>query len=267
MMAIASLSISIQGFSQTRILAIANEGFLLSSGEEKVLIDALFDGIRHYPRPTPQQQLLLEGGAAPYLGVDLILATHFHDDHFSPGPVSRHLQSNAEAVFLSTYQAVERLNPKKVANAGHVRGLYPPEGTVERHTVKGIEVDVLNLHHGRSRPEIQNLGYIIHLGGLRILHVGDTEANLTDFKRYPMLENSVDVALLPAWFLTESRWIEVVKEYLRPRWIVAMHLASEGAPSGFFGSSRTRKRRLQTIRENFTDSIVLEPGESHEFLP
>jgi len=51
------LTLNLSALGQVKITYLANEGFLLSSEEEKVLVDALFDGIRHSPRPPREQQV------------------------------------------------------------------------------------------------------------------------------------------------------------------------------------------------------------------
>ncbi len=71
--------------AELEITYVANEGFLLAGGGKKVLIDALFDGgIAGYPTIPDELRPSLEQARPPFDGVDLVLATHFHGDHFGP---------------------------------------------------------------------------------------------------------------------------------------------------------------------------------------
>ena len=58
---------------------------------------------------TVDPELKQQSVARRFAGVDLILASHFHGDHFDAASVARHLRANPEAVFLSTNQAVAEL--------------------------------------------------------------------------------------------------------------------------------------------------------------
>ncbi len=240
-------------WAQVTVTHIANEGFLLEGGGKKVLIDAFFDGIQGYPVASRSLKQRMQSASAPFDGVDLVLATHYHDDHFSPGPVLRFLKANPKAAFLSTPQAVTRLRlDGKADPSPRVEAVYPPEGRIESRTINGVRVDVLNLHHGRGRrPLVENLGFVVYLGGRRVLHIGDSEAGTPDWAPLEMHKRPVDLALLPGWYLAEPRWVEVVREQIRPVHIGAMHLAVKDAPAGYFGRQGSWENRVAVMRRNF----------------
>lgn len=257
-MAVVALPSTGPAMAQVTVTHLANEGFLLEGGGKKVLVDALFSGLPGYRRVSPSTGKRLESALPPFDGIDLILATHFHDDHFSPGPVRHYLQANPRAVFVSTPNAVERLLATGSDFPGRIFAVLPPEGVREAHQFNGVEVEVLNLHHGRDRtPPVQNLGFVIRLGGRQVLHVGDTEATAAELAPLNLEKDPVSVALLPGWYLTSSgAWGEAVREAIRPRNIGAMHLAAKDAPSSYFGSDGSLQDRIQTIRRNFPDAEV-----------
>jgi L-ascorbate metabolism protein UlaG (beta-lactamase superfamily) len=227
---------------------IANEGFLVERGEKKVLIDALFPGIRHYPTPSREVATALERGEAPFDGIDLALASHYHRDHFGPDEVRRFLLGNPRAVFLAAPQAVARVEAGGMDDRLHA--VFPPEGESRTTTIAGIGVTVFNLHHGQPKGEIQNLGLLIDLDGFRILHIGDTEISAGEIRPLRLDQREIDLALLPCWYLTEPTFSGVVAE-IRPANIAAMHLADEGAPSSWFGSARSRSERIAQIRRGY----------------
>ena len=93
--------------AQVEVTYLGNEGFLLTAGETRVLVDALYgDGIPGYPAVPRDVRRELEAGRGRFAGVDLVLASHAHADHFDPAAVARHLRANPAALFLSTREAV-----------------------------------------------------------------------------------------------------------------------------------------------------------------
>jgi putative transcriptional regulator len=257
--------------AQVEVTYIANEGFLLEGGGKKVLIDALFEGgVNGYAKVPHALRSELERAEAPFDGIDLVLVTHFHADHFAPGMVGRYLRTNQDASFVSTPQVREQLRPLIPGGAetdDRVTGVLPDEGTREVLTRGGVELEVLNLHHGEERrPPVQNLGFIVKLGGMKILHVGDTEATAEVFEKYSLAEEKIDVALLPSWFLTYDRWIEAVRNEIAPAEIVVMHMPSRDAPPSYFGSHGSYDGTVRALREEFPRArIPDEPGASMTF--
>lgn len=239
--------------AEVEVVYLANEGFLIASGESKVLVDALFPGIDGYPRLRGGLKADLRAARPPFDGVDLVLATHHHDDHFGAGEVARFLES-APAMFLSTRQAVGRVR----AVVGEAPELVAPSpGSDASVSTAEIEVRTLDLHHGRYRdPPVENVGFLIDIGGIRILHIGDTEATLDEFRPLGLAEAGIDVALLPVWYLTEPHWRDVVSEAIRPARIVAMHLAEPSAPASWFGSAGGHEQRIASIQAAWPDAWI-----------
>lgn len=208
---------------------LANEGFMIAGGGKKVLIDALFgEGLSGYAVVSPAQRDLLEQARAPFDGVDAVFATHFHDDHFNAHSVLAHLAHNPQAMFFSTNQAVNKLRAtgKFDAHQSRVVAALPKEGERVRHEHRGVRVQLLNIHHGRSRP-VENLGFLIEIAGKRILHIGDSEAESTVFQKYEMANDRIDVAFLPFWYFQSEDWKRAVREQIQPRHIVVMHIESD----------------------------------------
>jgi hypothetical protein len=100
---------------------IANEGVLVSSGEKKVLIDALFDKPNpEYRAPYPEVLDGIMKGEPPYDGVDLLLITHNHPDHFDAPLASRYLDMVPDPILLAPADAVAELR-KASANWGKIK--------------------------------------------------------------------------------------------------------------------------------------------------
>jgi L-ascorbate metabolism protein UlaG (beta-lactamase superfamily) len=212
---------------------IANEGVMITAPGTKVLIDALFgDGLPEYGAASPATRKPLEGGLAPFDAVDLVLATHIHRDHFDPGAVLRHLAANPRARFVSTTEAVTRLrevDSVAVRRLGtRLVGVDVAEG--ERRLVAraaGARVFALGMPHGRRPGLPANLGFLVEVAGCRLLHIGDTTIGAEEMRPFRLADQGIDVALLPDWYLLTPDLRTAVREVVRPRHVVALHLPVE----------------------------------------
>ncbi|MEM8930944.1 MAG: MBL fold metallo-hydrolase [Acidobacteriota bacterium] len=241
---------------------LANEGFLIEMGETKILIDALFgEGLRHYEVVPPMIRRELESATGRFAGVDLILATHIHDDHFDADAVARHLRANPTARFISTRQAVERLDRVDASLTARAKGFWPDEGTRHVETfangdLAGVTLTVFNLHHGRQRRlPIQNLGLLLDLDGHRLFHIGDTEVDLDDVAELRMDRLGIDVAFVPTWFVVTPKHRRVAESFGAEHWIV-MHMGAAGAPAGYFYPKTTRADLVRYLAGNAPQAWV-----------
>jgi L-ascorbate metabolism protein UlaG (beta-lactamase superfamily) len=210
LVAVVTLGLAAPAEAQLTVTYVANEGFLLEGGGQKILVDALTGrGISPYPTAPEEMRSKLDEARPPFDGVDLVLATHFHADHFDAEAVTRHLRANPEARFVSTPQAVGRLRGLLGADSpllDRLEAVMPAEGERETVRYRGMEVQVLNLHHGRDRrPPVQNLGFLVRMGGVTWLHAGDTEVDESDVRPYGLPDEQIDVAFLPTWLLDGGR--------------------------------------------------------------
>ena len=100
-----------QAVPQTvEVTYLANEGFLIQSGNKKILIDALFRGeLAPYAGIPGEWREKLETAKAPFDAVDLVLVSHVHSDHFDAASVARHLAHNPHAILVSSPQVVEKV--------------------------------------------------------------------------------------------------------------------------------------------------------------
>lgn len=257
------IALSTPARGQVVVTYLGNDGFLLAGGGRTVLIDALFgDGIEGYERVSPELRSRLEAGEAPFDTVDLVLATHYHPDHFAPAAVIGYLRSNPRAAFLSTPQAVEELEPllADLPQVGErVEEVFPPRGRPVRLSRGGVDLEVYNLHHGKGRrPPVQNLGFLFEIGGLKVLHVGDSEVSGKELRRYALGEQRIGLALLPFWLLVSEPWIETVRTQIRPTSIGVMHLPRPAAPGFYFGSAGNYGETVRRLQAAFPDAVLFE---------
>jgi L-ascorbate metabolism protein UlaG (beta-lactamase superfamily) len=214
---------------QVEITYLANEGFLLRSGDDAVLIDA-FVGMPYAGYPALPAAVLkkLEQGLPPFAGVDLALASHVHGDHFQPKPARLFMAAVPGAMFVSSPQVIEGFSKDHAPAsrlADRLKTVMPPAGDRTRFRRGGVEIEVLHLSHGTGRfASIQNLGHLIRIGGMTILHVGDAAIDPRNFAPYALADAGVDIALLPYWYWQSGRGRALIEEHLKADVHVACHV-------------------------------------------
>jgi L-ascorbate metabolism protein UlaG (beta-lactamase superfamily) len=205
---------------------LANEGVLLASGTQKVLIDALYDPYKTYGLPHDSTRLALRGARAPFDDVDLVLVTHWHGDHFGAAPVTDHLLANRRATLLASDQVIDslrRYSPAREIPAGRTLGRVVGSGERRREVVNGVPVEVLGVSHGDGRHrDVQHRGFVVEIGGRRVLHLGDTFFSEQEFAKLRLDTARIDVALLPGWAVLGNR--DIIERWIKPRQVVAIHL-------------------------------------------
>jgi L-ascorbate metabolism protein UlaG (beta-lactamase superfamily) len=92
--------------------------------------------------------------------------------------------------------------------------------------VAGIEFEILRLRHGTGRhATIQNLGHVIKLGGKKLLHIGDADTAVENFEKFNLDEEGIDIAFLPFWFLLGAEEQALVRDHIKPKQIIAVHIS------------------------------------------
>ncbi|MBC7895165.1 MAG: MBL fold metallo-hydrolase [Cytophagaceae bacterium] len=246
-----------QGAGGVTVTLLANEGVHLSSGTQQVLIDGLF---RYYGSefalPADSTRAALEGARAPFDSVDLVLVTHRHGDHFHPTSMVSHLAANPRATLVTSRQVIDSMRGS-LATASAVRSqlrAYTTEpGRRSRLVVGGIPLEVLGLPHGGVRHRrVEHLGFVVDIGGRRVLHVGDTDISEASFAPFRLDTARIDVALLPSWMVTSDEGRRVIAQWIKPKHVVVFHLpdnderqarAAANALPGAISMSRSLERR------------------------
>ncbi len=242
------------------ITYIANAGFLLSSNEQKVLIDSLHrGGILSYAAPPPGLRQEMEAATGRFADVSLVLVSHPHADHFDAAAVARHLESNPQARLISSPQvieAVQRELGRFAESSPLLQATYPEGNQRSRHARDGTSVEIFRLRHEHERNYgVHNLGQIITLGGKKVLHIGDAEMSPRNFAPHDLPADRIDIALVPYWYLTSEQGRTIVREHIRPQHIIAMHIEPE-----------QREEIATEIRAEFPEAILFSrPGDSRQF--
>ncbi|HET9311291.1 MAG TPA: MBL fold metallo-hydrolase [Actinomycetota bacterium] len=174
---------------------LGQAGFAISAGGRTALVDPFLSG---------HEDRLYEASLAPTSasGVDVVLCTHEHIDHFDAETAPAIAAASPDAVFVVPTPILDQVTEAGVA-ADRVLGVQPGE----RHEVAGFSVEAVPACHGVtmddaygfgegiSGGEVRFLGYVVDADGVRLYHAGDTIL-------YEGMEAAVrrlgpDVALLP----------------------------------------------------------------------
>jgi len=247
------------------IMYLANEGFLLTSGDDKVLIDGLFREGGDYASLPLEWRETVETAQPPFDTVDVVLATHHHADHFHALAVCRFLDSNPLAEFVSTRQALDQMrsacdNP--AALAGRVQAGLLSDGSSATVVLDELRIESVFLHHGAA-SSVENIGFLIEIGGLTVLHMGDSQATAEDLRAAGLGERSIDLAFVPYWYLIDKRWTPAI-ELLQPGGIVVMHIPPPGSP--LLESFQGWDALVRTIINRFQQAVVFaEPFETRTY--
>ncbi|MDD4908654.1 MAG: MBL fold metallo-hydrolase [Candidatus Omnitrophica bacterium] len=140
---------------------------------------------------------------------DLILITHAHGDHCSPGDIKR--LYNVDTLIVSSSSVAKKLSfPVKVVRPG------------DKLQVKGVNIEVTYAYninkpfHPRSED---NLGYLFEADGTRFYHAGDTD-NIPEMGRI-----KADIAMLPigGTFTMNARSASEAANLIKPKIAIPMH--------------------------------------------
>ncbi|HWQ47287.1 MAG TPA: MBL fold metallo-hydrolase [Longilinea sp.] len=219
-------------FDGVRVTYVGNSGFLITAGDNKILIDALFDGFGGiYYLPDDVYTLLVDA-QPPFDNIDLILITHDHGDHFSADPVRQYMQTNPTVVLVSNEQVTSQL-----AEFGdRVITLNATDGNPDFVEVGNIQVEGIYLSHGAvptGEIEIINYGYIVTVNDVSFFHTGDMDGDMysdSDLRAYGLPEMDLDFAFITHFLLSTPYTNSLINTGIDSRYIIASHYQYTEAP-------------------------------------
>jgi L-ascorbate 6-phosphate lactonase len=175
---------------------LGQAGFVLRVDETIALLDPFLSphGARLYETSLPP--------AAAY-GVDVVLCTHEHIDHFDAESAPGIAAASPSAVFVVPTPIVDMVTEAGIA-ADRVVGMQPQDDPLE---IGGLTIGAVPAMHGVTMEDaygfgeeisggmVRFLGFVIEAGDVRLYHAGDT----IRFEGMDALlrEQRIDVGMLP----------------------------------------------------------------------
>ncbi len=196
---------------------VPNRPLILQYGETRVLIDGL---LRDLVALSDREKGRLERAEPPFDGVGLALATHEHFDHVTPRVVVEYLTHSPSTVFVSLVETVGLLRdvPGFASVADRTFAIPFIEGSTAEFEIPGARVTAFCVRHS---GEGNNLAFLVELGGVRILVLGDAafDFGLAEVAAFGWANLGIDVAVVP------SRWIDtyggvLVTQGIAPRVVI-----------------------------------------------
>ncbi|MEZ6191314.1 MAG: MBL fold metallo-hydrolase [Phycisphaerales bacterium] len=245
--------------AQMQVTFMGNNGVMLSSGGKKVVIDALQDHLNTFWTTLPQADLQnLINGAAPFDNINYAMATHNHPDHYSSGKVTSFLANNRQAKFIGPPQVRSSL-----ASGPQVLNITPAfqTGSVVIEE-PGLRLEVFHMEHfdqfGNDFSSVQDFTYLVTMGGVSLLHLGDVDYIDENFDNFDFLSMDIDAVVLPTFntLLSEANKAVII-DHINPRHIIATHLRAQ-----ILSIEEANVRALYPDATIFTtalDSITLNP--------
>lgn len=245
-LAVLALAFLSFGLSQElRVLHVANAGVLLDCGGRQVAIDVFFrQGVEGYETVPEALRDAIESARPPYDGIELILATHRHPDHFDPASVARHLRNNPRARFAGTAQTASEV---RRLFADRVEEITRPA----RQAWGNIETRFLRVPHNTPfRETIENTLHLVRFCGATVAVTGDAEVAAADFRDLGLEVEKIDVLVAPWWFFVGRDGRQVVDEIFQPLAGWAVHGDLKNS-AGWIADVRSSYRN---VRIGFADA-------------
>lgn len=217
----------------THLFSIGQAGFIVKSKQGQTLGIDLYltecvepvEGHDGYHRLMPQIVNPKD------LELDVIIATHFHRDHFDIDAMAN-LMSNEKTHLFCSYDCLD-----DVDNLGIDKSRVTFVKPGDHHIAGDFNIHFINSDHGAGAP--QEVGVLLTVDGKNILEVGDTSLHL-DWRDEYLSQGSLDVLIAPIngayGNLNEQEQVTLTK-HLRPRLTVPCHFgmfASHGGHPGLW---------------------------------
>jgi len=211
---------------EVSVTYIGNAGFLVTAGDKKILIDAIFKGYKGFYELPENIREKIKLGQPPFDDVDLLLVTHNHGDHYDAGLVREYLTNNPKALLASTFQVTATL----ADFSDRVKTFSPSKGKPDRKELQGINIEAIYLPHGATeagQTELLNYGFIVSVNGVKLFHTGDIDTqqfSFDEFRAYQLPEKKIDISFIQHFYLTnDPTERKFVLEGIRSRFIIPSH--------------------------------------------
>ena len=219
---------------------LANAGVLIASGDTKVVFDPLFrNDFGAYQLLPESLERALFAGEPPFDGIDAVLISHYHEDHFSAVDILRLLEERPEIQLYAPTQAMAEMRSiagdryRPVLDRVHEIALEYKDAPV---TIEAGEllIEAVRIPHSGwpdARTDVENIAFRVTLAEeTTALHLGDADTSDAHYARDSeyWARRTADIAFPPYWYFASEDG-RVVLERLEPALAVGVHVPVEMA--------------------------------------
>lgn len=227
-----------------QVTYVANTGFLIKTGDKKILMDGIFGGFEANWCDVPPRELTekIIHGKAPFDNIDLVTVSHRHMDHFNVEMMMEFLTMNKNTHLACPEETVEKLKILEGYDKleSRIHSIPPGDGNSGSYNLKGIDVKGYNLDHGpyweidektgkkaNRHGGVQNTVFVLSAGGIKFLHSGDWNFYNIEDNGIVKKIGKIDLAFLDRGILFQKgeERLEIFKKYISPEKIIIMHLS------------------------------------------
>ncbi len=210
------------------VTSVANAGVLINTKKKKILVDGLHKGKNHTYSPvddTTAEKIIKAKDI--FSGLDLLLITHDHSDHFSPELCFSALSENKALHIVGTDAVAKAL--KDMANGdedilSRIWSIEPDPNKSLRMNIRGINIEACDfIHDTYESASSKNVAYLFTLNGKTFLHIGDAKADVEAFEKMECLKRKIDVMFVPFPYVGTTDGRKVIST-ISPQKLVVMHL-------------------------------------------
>lgn len=215
------------------ITFIGNDGFLVSRGDKKAIVDVIFRTPWANPAIDDRVFEMMCENRPPFDGIDLCVASHAHVDHMSPRMAAELLKRNDGVVFISSPGACDSLRAAAGSDFGQlaarVVSVDPEWKEIEKLQKNGVDVAFFGVNHAPAGQEpYKTLATVLDFDGIRLVHLADeiVAENVENFEAVDLARDGIDIAFADIMFLADSVGQHIMKEHIKPERIILMHSQS-----------------------------------------
>jgi ankyrin repeat protein len=209
---------------------ISNDGFLITSQTINVLVDSLIKNPYGYSDTPDKVFDDMVNTRPPFERIDLLLFSHAHRDHFEPEMAAKFLMIHPETTLVGNEIVYKEL--KEAAGddfpkiSARVKNINPEWGTIVEETINGVDCQIFPVNHGMPERPYVTLAFILHMDGLKVLHMGDIygPSNEDYFRAFQLQKLNIDIAFIDPFFLLDKVGQQMAKEFIQPKQIIPMHM-------------------------------------------
>ncbi|MDH3245971.1 MAG: MBL fold metallo-hydrolase [Saprospiraceae bacterium] len=189
----------------------------------------LIDGLHDYYGPNyqyPDSGLIssMLNRVIPFDETDLLVITHVHHDHFDSDMSARFLENRTRGRLLAPAQVLDTL-ARHVDSYADIQSQCRSMDAGPYHTEK-VNIEFTPVRHTFQQRHYWVENYLVELkiADRTIVHLGDAEASKEAFAGVKSIE-SVDLLIIPFWFLLSEDARDLAVSYFNPKVILATHLS------------------------------------------